>query len=344
MIKKTLKGWLVDIRPEGRNGKRIRKTLSTKSEALRFESFVKSQALHGLPWNSQPQDMRRLSDLCHAWYNLHGHTLRDGKGRLGMLLNFCTALGDPLAVKFNAKDFSHYRERRLTGINSVSPNTVNHEHAYLRAVFNELSRMGEWSGSNPLKQVRRLKFRETELRFLSHQEIVSLLAELKNCRELDAYHVARLCLATGARWGEAEGLYVSHVYKTGVTFENPKDGERRAVPVAPELLLDIKKGKVVGPLFRPCYGAFRTSVRRLGLELPKGQLAHVLRHTFASHFIQNGGDILTLQRVLGHSDLKVTMRYAHLASNHFEQVLQFAPLYSGLIVDKEKGPILADKP
>lgn len=40
---------------------------------------------------------------------------------------------------------------------------------------------------------------------------------------------------------------------------------------------------------------------------------HVLRHTFASHFIMSGGNILTLQKILGHSDVKMTLIYAHLA-------------------------------
>ncbi|MBL9007095.1 MAG: tyrosine-type recombinase/integrase [Myxococcales bacterium] len=40
---------------------------------------------------------------------------------------------------------------------------------------------------------------------------------------------------------------------------------------------------------------------------------HTLRHTFASHFIMQGGNILTLQKILGHSDVKMTLIYAHLA-------------------------------
>lgn len=40
---------------------------------------------------------------------------------------------------------------------------------------------------------------------------------------------------------------------------------------------------------------------------------HALRHTFASHFIMSGGNILTLQKLLGHADIKMTLLYAHLA-------------------------------
>ncbi|WP_424649030.1 tyrosine-type recombinase/integrase [Castellaniella sp.] len=57
-----------------------------------------------------------------------------------------------------------------------------------------------------------------------------------------------------------------------------------------------------------------------------GQLTHVLRHTFASHFMINGGNILTLQRILGHQDLKTTMRYAHLAPDHLESARMLNPL------------------
>jgi len=55
---------------------------------------------------------------------------------------------------------------------------------------------------------------------------------------------------------------------------------------------------------------------------------HVLRHSFASYFIVNGGNILTLQKILGHSDIKMTMRYAHLAPDHLLDAVKFNPLVS----------------
>ncbi|MOA58350.1 Tyrosine recombinase XerC [compost metagenome] len=65
---------------------------------------------------------------------------------------------------------------------------------------------------------------------------------------------------------------------------------------------------------------------RSGLDLPKGQASHALRHTFASHFMQTGGNILTLQKILGHSSLAMTMRYAHLAPEHLSEALRLNPL------------------
>ncbi|NOU00186.1 MAG: tyrosine-type recombinase/integrase [Gallionella sp.] len=65
--------------------------------------------------------------------------------------------------------------------------------------------------------------------------------------------------------------------------------------------------------------SFRVAVEKSGLTLPKGQLAHLLRHTFSSHFVMNGGNILVLQKTLGHSSLIMTMRYAHLAPDHLQE-------------------------
>ncbi|EIC85428.1 integrase [Serratia sp. M24T3] len=55
-------------------------------------------------------------------------------------------------------------------------------------------------------------------------------------------------------------------------------------------------------------------------------MTHALRHTFASHFMMAGGNIIVLQRIVGHSDIRVTMRYAHFAPDHLEDALTNNPL------------------
>lgn len=68
------------------------------------------------------------------------------------------------------------------------------------------------------------------------------------------------------------------------------------------------------------------AVDQVGINLPSGQSTHVLRHTFASHFMINGGNSLVLQRILGHQSLAMTMRYAHLAPDHLEEATRLNPL------------------
>lgn len=80
-----------------------------------------------------------------------------------------------------------------------------------------------------------------------------------------------------------------------------------------------------GRLFMPCRSAFQSAYQRCGFHTP-GQMTHILRHTFASHYMMGGGDILGLQRILGHSSITMTMRYAHLSPDHLESALRLSPL------------------
>jgi integrase len=105
----------------------------------------------------------------------------------------------------------------------------------------------------------------------------------------------------------------------------PKSGKPRAVPINPALLPVLRQWRSDCPasdealVFPTARGFMRQKDRDYGF---KAALAgaechavtfHGLRHTFASHFMMSGGNILTLQKLLGHSSVAVTMKYAHLA-------------------------------
>lgn len=79
-------------------------------------------------------------------------------------------------------------------------------------------------------------------------------------------------------------------------------------------------------LFLTSLSAFRKAIARSNIELPRGQMTHVLRHTFASHYVIGGGNIVKLRDTLGHSEITTTMRYAHLAPDHLEEALELNPL------------------
>jgi len=336
-IRKQTDGkWLLDIYPEGKPkgkpAKRIRRSFSTKGEALAYENHI-MENIHVKPWLDGKEDRRKLRDLVNQWFDEHGVTLDDGEKRKHAMEFACKSMGEPNAHEFSATMFSTYRKKRLSGeivrtsrVKQVSPRTMNLELAYFRAVFNELKRLGHWKLDNPLSELRPFKSEEQELSYLEDKDIERLLDECRKSRNESTYWVACTCLITGARWDEAETLTTKQLKNLKVSFFKTKGNRNRTVPISQAFFDALPKPEKPGRLFSPCYSAFRKAVERAELDLPTGQLSHVLRHTFASHFMMNGGNILVLQHILGHTDIKMTMRYSHFAPNHLLEAMQLNPL------------------
>ncbi|MCY1365299.1 Tyrosine recombinase XerC [compost metagenome] len=242
-----------------------------------------------------------------------------------VLRRMAEALGNPVAVNMTGAQYTAYRALRLAS--GISGKTVNIQLGYLRSMFSVLLHLGEIDYPDPLAKVKPLKLQERELSFLSKDDIDKVFYSLKHhSRTVHVEMVATICLATGCRWGEAQGLVPERVKAGAVHFINTKSKRRRSVPIAAGLEKRIHAHfKRHGP-FSNCRDSFDYAIKMSGVKLPAGQKTHVLRHTFASHYMMNGGNILTLQRVLGHASLNMTMRYAHLAPDHLQDVLTLGPI------------------
>ncbi|TFH86979.1 integrase [Billgrantia azerbaijanica] len=324
-IRKVKTGWQVDIQPDGRDGRRVRKTFRTQAEAKRFDAYVRGKVAAGEPYQPRKRDRRRLLDLIQVWYDFHGVTLKDGKRRFSQLKALAEKMGNPIARSITPLDAARFRQQRLA--EGITPNTANHDQAHLRAVFNKAIKLGEWQGQNPFASIEPLRLDEKELAYLTEDQIAKLLAALKASHNRDVYWITRLCLATGARWSEAQYLRVERLRDGRVTYVGTKNRRNRSIPL-PRDLFDalVDHAPKFGRVFRTDgYQPFVKGVRDAGIELPPGQCTHVLRHTFASHFMMNGGDVLTLQKILGHQTITMTMRYAHLSPDHLADAIKYAP-------------------
>lgn len=240
------------------------------------------------------------------------------------------AMGNPYADKVTGELFAEYRASRIDA--GISASNMNREKSYLQAMFNELSRLEIWKGENPIAKVRAFKIPERELSFLSTEQIRELLDELNRAKNEHVCLISKICLATGARWSEAENLRRTQVRNGLIQFALTKSKKVRAVPIDQDLEVELdehyrKHKAILGDrFFSYAYSAFIEGLGRSSIELPAGQATHVLRHTFASHFMINGGNILVLQKILGHSSLTMTMRYAHLSPEHLLEARTLNPL------------------
>lgn len=308
----------VDVRPQGAGGRRIRKIFTLKSKAQEFERYV-LQNFHNNPWQARPADQRRLSELIEVWWMLDGRNQAYGDTYRTRLEKVIREMGDPRASQMTRKFVIEYRSDKLQA--GLMPSSINRDLCALSAMFSLLIDAEVYHNENPVRGIRKLKVQNTEMAFLSDDEIDRLLKRLEG----DARRIAILCLSTGARWKEASTLRGEHIVGNRVTFFNTKNGKSRSVPVA-DSVVPLIKTRRTGLLYQVDYLSFREILQEVKPDLPKGQATHVMRHTFATHFMMNGGNIVTLQRITGHATIQQTMTYAHFSPDFLQDAISFNPL------------------
>ncbi|HAF2131253.1 TPA: tyrosine-type recombinase/integrase [Salmonella enterica] len=311
--------YALDTRTGGRGSKRVRRLFHRKSDAVAFERYMLGK-IERKEWDDRPQrDRRSLSEILESWWLYHGQSLKNGEIEKKQLTGTITAMGNPSVCELDKRLLAHYRIARMG--RDIKPSTINREIYRLSGMFAALIKIGEFAGENPVHGLPPLAEANPEMAYLTTDEARALLSALEG----DYRRVALLCLSTGARWGEGSTLKASQVMHGRVTFLETKNGKKRTVPISREVEEEIKTNES-GLLFNVDYKTFRRKLHRVKPDLPNGQATHVLRHTFATHFMMNGGNIITLQRILGHATIQQTMTYAHFAPDFLNEAIRFNPL------------------
>nr|WP_303201998.1 tyrosine-type recombinase/integrase [Hafnia paralvei] len=317
---KALEGgrYKVDVRPRGSAGRRIQRVFKKKADALAFEKYVMMTA-NSEEWKGGTRDYRELSELFKIWWAYEGRNLEYADKRKTAMETMIRDMGNPPAYKLTAKFLSEYRSRRL--YSGVKASTINRDITMISSMFTVLIKVGEFFGDNPFRAIKPLKEVIPEMTYLTHSEIAALFSKVSG----DALRMTILCLSTGGRWGEVLHVRAEHIQHNRVTFFKTKNGKHRTIPLSDEVMKAVKT-RETGLLFSVDYETYRKILKSVKPDLPKGQAVHVLRHTFAAHFMMNGGNILTLQKIMGHATIQQTMTYAHLSPDYLQDAISFNPL------------------
>jgi integrase len=190
---------------------------------------------------------------------------------------------------------------------------------------------------NPFQYLKELKEPPRPDVYLSGEEINKILEASKG----NYFHSLFLVgINTGMRRGELAGLCWDKVNfetslieisrlrdRSGLGDRTKTVKSRRFIPmnaVVKHHLMGLKKSSEDKQVFLDedndpfdvdhLYRDLRVYLK--GADIDKTFRFHDLRHTFASHFMMNGGNIYDLQKILGHTSLEMTQRYAHLAPEH----------------------------
>lgn len=177
------------------------------------------------------------------------------------------------------------------------------------------------------------------IRFLSLEEENTLL-NILNIRNIQLYMICLLSLHCGLRAGEIFSLTwndVNFANKT-ITIRDPKNSKTRTAYMSNKVYAELQKwGQKTANdlLFKNEKGAriesisntFDRVIKELGwndnvTDSRDKVVFHTLRHTYASRLVQNGMDLYKVQKLMGHSSIAMTERYAHLAPQNLQQAVE----------------------
>ena len=240
-------------------------------------------------------------------------------------LRIVPAFGRMALDEVTVADVAAFRRRLIA--EKLSNARVNRHHAVLRRIFNLAIQWGCLSGRNPAQSPGMLR-EEPRVRSLTAQQLRALMLALGEDNNRVAASAVALLALTGARTSEVTEAEWSWVDFDQRVLIVPRSKSGRSRPVyLPDRALDLLRlqprvpGQVhVFPSSR-CPGKPIEGVRgvwkraKAAAGLPADLHVHDLRHAFASFAINNGTSLYEVGRLLGHSQVATTSRYAHLSAD-----------------------------
>jgi len=216
----------------------------------------------------------------------------------------------------------------------LSAATVHGHVRTLQAFFSWLVAEG-LTEENIAKDLKPPKLVKKAVSTLSDEEIIAIVHTLNPNNHCEARNLTifMLLLDTGLRIGELVSLKMQDIHINEAFVKVMGKGKKeRIVPVGNNAQKALQRYLFryrtrpahagIENVFLSVHGTpltennMRLMFARLGQRSGVHRLhAHLCRHTFATRFLTNGGDVVTLQRILGHSTLEMVRHYVNLASN-----------------------------
>jgi integrase len=353
--------WQIDyLDPDG---KRIRKNFKKQKDAKAHLAKYENDINTGEYVDPQKYRKATLKQLIEKYEENYCHQAGYVTSK-NYLIEFIKAYFGENKPLFNIRyvDLETFRNRHKQTTTKHekdrSDASVNRCMACLRHM---LGKTVEWEmiKQNPFEMGQGLMLKENNerLRYLSKDEIDRLLSECsrqvielpgKNSKSISVkradadylWYIVECAINTGMRKEEILSLKWDQIRDGLIYLDKTKGKKKRQVPINDTLaelfkIIHKKQGLTFeyvfiyqGERIKDVKKAYNAALKRAGILDAN---FHTLRHTFASHFVMRGGGLKALQEMLGHSNIKTTMRYAHLSQEHKKEAVK---LLDGLTAPK----------
>jgi integrase len=315
--------FLVDVTV---NGKRKTKTCSTYDEAVVSRLQMEAELRGGV---IQAAATPASWELSKAYATTLEMRWRDTKNETKAARNARDVVaffgGTRQLNTITAVDIDDYVKHLRAKKNS--PGTINRKLAALSAMFTDAEERG---GCNRRPRLIRQLEPTHRIRYLSTDEeqlLASLMIQWNQPAVLDAITVL---IDTGMRVGELLTLEVKDVdlKENIVSIWVNKGDLPRSVPMTLRVR-DIIAGRCAASRGLVFYNLTRETLRyywdrarsAMGLDDDDQFVPHALRHTCATRLVQKGVSLFVVQKILGHSSIQVTEKYAHLSQRELKDAI-----------------------
>ena len=331
MIYKRGKIWYIGYSV---NGRLMREAIG---ESRKFAEIVlgkkKAEVREGRFLNVKKNEKIKFEDFAKTFIELHSKLNkrpRVAKRDEQLINRLSEHFSGKYLYEITPKQIEEYKktrkEAKRKGGKTIAAATVNRELACLKCMFNKAI---EWNKAdeNPVRKVKLFKENNKRIRYLEKEEIKKLLDNSNgNIRS-----IIIVALNTGMRKSEILGLkwHDIDIEKGIIYLLDTKNGEKREVQInenVKKTLISVPKNAVSPYIFCKEDGSpykdvrkyFDTVLKRCGIINFR---FHDLRHTFCSQLVMAGIDIKTVQELVGHKSITMTLRYSHLSPDHKKRAL-----------------------
>jgi integrase/recombinase XerD len=233
----------------------------------------------------------------------------------------------------------------ISSLKDFAPRTQARRLSALRQFFRFLC-SEQKRAEDPTRNIDAPRLGRVLPKYLSEEEVAALLKAVNRLKGEDGARMKallELLYATGLRVTELVGLPLgSLLFDRGLVRVRGKGGKERLVPFGEPAAAALKNwleerksliGKRTSPYLFPSFSGrtgyltrqrFFQMLKAIGIQAriaPERLSPHVLRHAFATHLIEHGADLRSVQTMLGHADIATTQIYTHVASSRLTRTV-----------------------